>query len=614
MSDYAGYTGHWKFFRDRWVRFARRLPSIASSVRLVWEAAPRLTAGWAFLLLLQGLLPIGTVYLTRSFVNSLTGILRGPQGNVWPAMLTAVGLALFLLASEALSACSTWVRSVHAEAVRDHIMGLIHRKSARIRMEFYDAAEFYDRLYRARDEGWMRPSALVESIGAFVQGGITVGAMLFILAPYGVWLPATMLLATIPAVIAVLASARNLYEWRRLTTTESRRAIHYGSLLSAREAAAELRLYGLSPLFEKRFQTIQIALRKGNNRVAALGAVFEAGSGALSFVVMGLALLYLLARTINGGTQLGDLAFVFQAFQQGRGFTRTSLSQFGQIYSNTLFVGDLFEFLALEEEPLGAGESDQALDLSRSTIEFRDVTFSYPGADKPALAHFNLTIGPRQKVAIVGTNGAGKSTLIKLLCRFYDPDAGEILVDNRPVRELPVEALRRQVTVLFQEPVHYAETASENIGLGAWPSEPENAEITQAARDAGADGFLGRLSDGYATPLGRLFPGGVDLSSGEWQRVALARAYLRRAHIVVLDEPTSAMDPWSEAEWLDRFRVLAAQKTAIIITHRLTAARYAERIYLMVDGQVRESGSHAELIALGRLYSQAWTGSMGAAV
>jgi ATP-binding cassette subfamily B protein len=204
--------------------------------------------------------------------------------------------------------------------------------------------------------------------------------------------------------------------------------------------------------------------------------------------------------------------------------------------------------------------------------------------------------------------------LIKLLCRFYEPDHGEILVDGRPIHDLPVEALRRQITVLFQEPVHYAEAASENIGLGAWPSKPDSDEIRQAAQDAGADGFLGGLPDGYATPLGRLFPGGADLSSGEWQRVALARAYLRRANVVVLDEPTSAMDPWSEAEWLERFRVLAARKTAIIITHRLTAARYAERIHLMVDGEVRESGSHTELLAVGKLYARAWTGSMGAAV
>jgi ATP-binding cassette subfamily B protein len=235
------------------------------------------------------------------------------------------------------------------------------------------------------------------------------------------------------------------------------------------------------------------------------------------------------------------------------------------------------------------------------------VTFRYPGAGRPALEDFTLEVPEGRITAIVGPNGAGKSTLIRLLCRFYDPEAGSIEREGKDLREWPMEDLRRSTTVLFQEPAHYSETVARNIALGELAGDPSREAIEDAARAAGADEAVARLPRGYDSLLGRMFAEGAELSTGEWQRLALARAFLRRAPLIVLDEPTSAMDPWAEADWLKRFRDLAKGRTALIITHRFTTAMFADVIHVMEAGRITESGSHAELLALGGRYAAGWS-------
>jgi ATP-binding cassette subfamily B protein len=284
---------------------------------------------------------------------------------------------------------------------------------------------------------------------------------------------------------------------------------------------------------------------------------------------------------------------------------RTLLENAGQIYSNVLFLGNLFDFLALEPRIVDP-PIKQPMPAGRGAISFDNVTFYYPGSDRPALRDFDLTIPAGKIVAIVGPNGAGKSTLIKLLCRFYDPDGGQITLDGVPLAELSLAELRRQMTVLFQEPVRYNASAAENIALGDLAVQAGLAEVEAAAHAAGADEAIGRLPAGYDTLLGKWFAGGAELSVGEWQRVALARAFLRQARVIILDEPTSAMDSWAEADWMDRFRALAAGRTAIIITHRFTTAIRADTIHVMEQGRIVESGSHAELLVRAGRYAASW--------
>jgi ATP-binding cassette subfamily B protein len=311
-------------------------------------------------------------------------------------------------------------------------------------------------------------------------------------------------------------------------------------------------------------------------------------------------------RALLGLVTLGDLALFYQVLNRGQSLLRSLLENAGQIYANTLFLGNLFEFLDLEPRVVDPPRPIPLPAALRKGLRFEEVTFYYPGSARAVLQHFNLTIPAGQITAIVGANGAGKSTLLKLLCRFYDPQAGRVTLDGVDIRNLPVKELRRMMTVLFQWPVPYQTTAAQNIALGDLCIEPRAAELESAARSAGAHELIGRLPQGYDTPLGKWFANGLELSVGEWQRLALARAFLRRAPIIVLDEPTSALDTWAEADWFDRFRVLAYGRTAVIITHRFTIAKRADMIHVMDEGQIVEAGPHDDLLAQGGLYAQSW--------
>lgn len=316
------------------------------------------------------------------------------------------------------------------------------------------------------------------------------------------------------------------------------------------------------------------------------------------------------ARTIS----LGDLALIYAAFNQGQRLIRTLLESVGELYANSLFLGNLFEFLALEPElieppPEQASTPTEVL----HEISFKNVSFSYPYSKRRALDSLSLTIPAGQIVALVGPNGAGKSTLLKLLCRFYDPEDGRIEIDGTDITQISTPHLRRLITVLFQQPVHYNATVRENIQYGDLERELQPDDIETIAKAAGAKDLVERLPDGYDSVLGKWFVGGTELSVGEWQRIALARAFLRRAPIIILDEPTSALDPWAEADWLERFRQLASGHTAIVITHRFTTAMYADVIHVMESGKIVESGTHDSLLREHGRYAESWSKQMSVA-
>ncbi|MDB9310673.1 ATP-binding cassette domain-containing protein [Aphanizomenon sp. CS-733/32] len=327
-------------------------------------------------------------------------------------------------------------------------------------------------------------------------------------------------------------------------------------------------------------------------------------ASAISLLIVSVATSWIIWAMAQKKLSLGDLALLAQALWIGQSVLFALLSNVGKIYRNLLFLKDLFDFLSLKPQIVNFSLQPTPLELYKEIL-FQQVTFHYPGSQHLALDRFTLKIPAHQVVAIVGENGAGKSTLIKLLCRFYDPEVGSIMLDGIDLRHLPLEKLRSLITVMFQQPVSYQDTAANNIALSAIASAPTLVEIEAAAQASGADIPISKLSQGYNTLLGKWF-GGEELSGGEWQRIALARAFLRRASIIILDEPTSAMDSWAEADWLARFRQLAVGRTAIIITHRFTTAMQADIIHVMEKGQVVESGTHQELLTQGGRYAKSW--------
>jgi ATP-binding cassette, subfamily B, bacterial len=317
-------------------------------------------------------------------------------------------------------------------------------------------------------------------------------------------------------------------------------------------------------------------------------------------------------QVLLGLITLGDLALFYQAFNRGQGIVKSLLGSLGQIYKNSLFISDLFAFLRLQPKIVDPPNPIPIPARLQQGLRFRNVTFRYPGSEEAILENFNLTIPNNQIVAIVGDNGAGKSTLIKLLCRLYDPESGSVELDGINLRAFSVQKLRELITVLFQSPIPYYVSAAKNIALGDLDATPSQAEIEFAAKGAGIHEKIMRLPQEYDSMMGKWFADGSDLSGGEWQRLALARAFLRKAEIMILDEPTSAMDPWAEFDWLERFRSMANGRTAIVITHRFTLAMRADMIHVMRSGKIVESGHHDALLAQGGFYAESWEEQMQA--
>jgi ATP-binding cassette subfamily B protein len=587
---------------------ALNLSYLIRAFGLIWAAARGWMVGWGLLLMVQGLMPVALVYLTKPLVDGLQAAVG--RGASWetaqPVLVVALAIGGIFLLTEIFKVALEWIGTAQSELVQDHITDLVQAKSASVDLAFYETPEFYDHLFRARQDATNRPLVLLQSSGNLLQSGVTLVAMAAVLIPYGAWLPLALLVSTLPAFFVVLRTGRRYHEWWKHSTQDRRRSQYFGVVLTDGSHAEELRLFGLAGHFRSAYRELRGRLRAERLRLLRDQSLARVGAELVAILASGGTMAWMIWRAFLGQATLGDIALFFQAFQRGQGLMRGLLSNIGQIYTNGLFLVNLFEFLDLETRIKDRPNALPAPTTLSHGIRFREVTFRYPGSDRVALKDFSLTIPAGRTVAIVGANGAGKTTLLKLLCRFYDPESGTIELDGVDLRDLSLSQLRRMITVMFQLPAGYQGTARQNVAMGRLDVEHDIDRIEKAARDAGVHELIASLPQGYETVLGRWFAEGTELSAGEWQRMAMARAYLRQSPIIVLDEPTSLMDSWSEAKWYDRFHDFADGRTAIIITHRLTIAMRADVIHVMQDGRVLESGNHHDLLAQDGLYAQSW--------
>jgi len=591
-----------------WRGFRKQLPYLPRALRLVADASQGYMILWGGLLIVQSILPVLLVLLTRDAINSLVALIEADWA---PAALsvtinTFVLLAVVQISGELSGSAMAFVRNAQSERVRDALVLRIQNKALSLDLRFFETQAYYDLLHRVRIDALMRPLSLLENVGLLIRSVLSLTGMIGLLVSYSPLLPLVLVIGGLPSLWSGIRYSRHLNAWRVEATQRERLSTYYGMILNEQGTAQEVRLFSLAAHYTDKFTALRDKIR-AEKMVLARGKIltdlFATGVG---LVVVAGALAWMGAQAAAGSATLGDLGAFYQIFRQGQGLFGALMGSAGDIFQNVLFLDDLFTFLDLTPhlDEVSAQGVHPALRLEHA-IEVQNISFTYPGSNRAALQNFSLTIPAGTILAIVGENGQGKTTLMKLLCRFYDPDDGRILWDGVDIRELPLGQLRRSIAMLFQTPIRYMETVRHNIAVGDINAAPSDDAIYAAARASSADAVVGSLPDRYATTLGKWF-GGEELSVGQWQRIALARAFLRDSPMIILDEPTSAMDSWAENDWLSKMRDHATGRTLVMITHRFTTAMLADRIYVMQNSHIIEQGTHADLLLKDGVYAASW--------
>jgi len=564
--------------------------------RFVWRAAPGLTAASLGLAIAHSVLPLVALLLLKWIVDAIAAAAL-QQALVLIAL--AGGLAIL---SAATGSLADVVSEAHAQRVADHMHDVLHAKSIEVDLAYYENPQYYDTLHRAQQEAPYRPLHIAKALVAAFQHGLSLLAMAGLLLSLHWTLALVVVVAVVPEVLVHLKHANAHYAWRRKRTVTERYAQYYDWMLTGSAHAQELRLFDLGGLFMRQFRGLRDTLRRERLDLLARRSALGFGAQAAATLAVFAAYAFIAWRTMAGGITLGALVMYFQALQRGQESLRQCLRALAGLYEDNLFLANLYDFLDLKRQ---LAEPAHPLPLPRPMREgivFERVSFSY--GDRPALSEVHLVIPAGKTVALVGENGSGKTTLIKLLARLYDPAAGRITIDGTDLREFATAPLRREISVIFQDYVRYNLTARENIWFGAVDREPDADRIAAAAEVAGAGELIKQLPQGLETVLGRWFEEGAELSVGEWQKIALARALLREAQVLVLDEPTASMDAQAEYELFQRFHKLAAGRTAILISHRLSTVKMADLIYVLRAGRIVESGTHDELVRRSGAYAR----------
>jgi ATP-binding cassette, subfamily B, bacterial len=584
---------------------------IISSLRLkralllVWQSAPGWTLASALLVVLQGTLPLASLYLMKLIVDTLTAGINSTNkdvafGKILFLIFLASGIAFLTILSRSLSSI---VSEAQAALVSDHILDLLHAKSIKADLEYYENPRYYDTLHRAQNDAPFRPARIVNGLVQIGQNSLSLVAVFGLIASFSWTVAIALTLTAIPTALVRLTYSDRLYHWQRACTAKERKSWYFHWLLTGDSHAKEIRLFELGPLFLKRYSSLRKELREERLSITAKRSIADVLAQTIAIIATFGSLVFIALNAYQGNITLGDLVMYFAALQQGQSFLTSLLSGLGGFYEDNLFLTTLYEFLDLKPNVKEPSHPVPVPKAMKEGISFEHVGFSYPGQDIKVLADINLHINPGQIIALVGENGSGKTTLIKLLCRLYDPTDGNILLDGADLRSFSTSDLRKQFSVIFQDYTHYNLTARENIWLGSVDTSHDVENISQAAERSGADRVINNLENGYETILGKWFEDGTELSIGEWQKIALARAFFRESQLLVMDEPTSSLDPKAEEEVFRKFRQLAAGRTAIIISHRLSTVRMADCIFFLKDGRIFESGNHGELMALNGEYA-----------
>ncbi len=568
------------------------------AIRFVWRGNHWGILGLAVLTLAGALLPAAQAWVGKLIVDGVVAAIQHGREHEQAKSVfyyLVVELVLILLSTGVVQA-RRLIQQLTQLKLANQIRGEIIGKALTLDLAFFEHPDYYDKLQNARREGGYKPVELINDTFQIVQNVITLASFAVLLLRFSPWLVSILVLTSIPAFIAETRFSGQGFRLLTYRAPESRQINYLSRLLTEDSSAKEIKLFNLGATLLTRYMTLFEKFFREDKALACRRAIAGFSLGLVATLGFYGSYAWIVWYTVQSKISLGDMTLYLAIFRQGQTTFQSILYAVSSIYENNLYMSNFFEFLGMTPQLAIAAQPRALPAILRGGIEFRDVGFRYPDNDEWALRGVNLIIRPGEKVALVGHNGAGKTTLIKLLSRLYDPTEGSILIDGIDLREVDPLALRQKIGVIFQDFVRYHVPAKENIGFGQIDAMADLDRIIESAHKSGADTIIDGLPENYDTMLGRWFHGGHELSLGQWQKIALARAFMRDAEILVLDEPTASVDAQSEYEIFRHFQELTAGKMAILISHRFSTVRMADRIAVIEGGAISEIGGHQELV------------------
>jgi ATP-binding cassette subfamily B protein len=579
-----------------------KIKLFTESLKLVWNSTP----GWTFtnivMSVLRSIFPLALIWLLKVVVDDITKAATAVSSTtviniLWPVL--AVVIVWFL--DEASSDFSNYVRKKQSLKLEAYMYGLLHSKAIKLDLINFERPEYFDCLSRASREAPWRPNSILNNLVSVLRGLISLLLMTGLILTLHWALAVLLLVANIPGIWLRLHYADILYNFQRQQTPEARKSAYFNWLLTGDRPSREVRLFGLGNWFKELFKKSFMKQKEEEINIIKRRTLIELVSNLFKASALLITLLFIANQTISGRLSLGQMAMFLLAFRQGMIYIKDLFGSLAGLYEDGLFIGDTFEFLNLEEK-ITAAEPVIEPSLLKKKIVVDNLSFTYPGNKTRTISNVSFEIKKGEIIALVGPNGAGKSTLVRLLCRLYDPDSGNVKYDDSDIRNIDPEVYRKHFSVVFQDFMLYNLTAGENIRMGNIDEKSPDARIKASATTTGIHELINNLPDGYDSVIGNLFDDSRELSWGEWQKIALARALFRDAPVLILDEPSSALDADTEYDIFSRFREIVKGRTSILISHRFTNVSLADRIIVLDRGEIAETGTHKELMKRGGLY------------